>query len=52
MMPGRRAFFCALCALSSTTAWGAQQAESYVPSDPASIGRTGRPQLVEFYHPL
>lgn len=26
--------------------------EQYTPSDPALVGRTGRPQLVEFYHHL
>lgn len=25
--------------------------EQYKPSDPARVGRTGRPQLVEFFHP-
>lgn len=25
--------------------------EQYTPSDPAHVGRTGRPQLVEFFHP-
>ena len=27
-------------------------AVEYTPSDPARIGRSGRPQLVEFFHPL
>jgi hypothetical protein len=26
--------------------------EGYTPSDPARVGGTGRPQLVEFLHPL
>lgn len=26
--------------------------DEYTPSDPARVGRTGRPQLVEFFHPL
>lgn len=26
--------------------------DDYTPSDPARIGRSGRPQLVEFFHPL
>lgn len=25
--------------------------DGYTPSDPARVGRTGRPQLVEFFHP-
>lgn len=25
--------------------------DEYTPSDPALIGGTGRPQLVEFFHP-
>ena len=27
-------------------------ADGYTASDPARVGRTGRPQLVEFFHPL
>ena len=30
----------------------AQSDGGYVPSDPARVGATGKPQLVEFYHPL
>ena len=30
----------------------AQSDGGYVPSDPARVGATGRPQLGEFYHPL
>ncbi len=26
--------------------------DDFAPSDPARVGRTGRPQLVEFFHPL
>lgn len=26
--------------------------DEYTPSDPARVGRSGRPQLVEFFHPL
>jgi hypothetical protein len=26
-------------------------AVEYTPSDPAPVGRSGRPQLVEFFHP-
>lgn len=25
--------------------------DEYTPSDPARVGGTGRPQLVEFFHP-
>ena len=25
--------------------------DEYTPSDPALVGNTGRPQLVEFFHP-
>jgi|LNFM01.1.fsa_nt_gb hypothetical protein len=25
--------------------------DEYTPSDPARVGRSGRPQLVEFFHP-
>jgi hypothetical protein len=25
--------------------------DEYTPSDPAQVGGTGRPQLVEFFHP-
>ena len=28
------------------------QQDLYTPSDPARIATTGRPQLVEFFHPL
>lgn len=28
------------------------QHDAYTPSDPARVGATGRPRLVEFYHPL
>lgn len=35
-----------------TGALVAQTDGGYVPSDPARIGATGKPQLVEFYHPL
>jgi len=30
----------------------AQTRDEYTPSDPARVGKTDRPQLVEFYHPL
>ncbi|MDP2318985.1 MAG: hypothetical protein Q8O42_06580 [Acidobacteriota bacterium] len=30
----------------------AQSDGGYVPSDPARVGATGQPQLVECYHPL
>lgn len=26
--------------------------DAYTPSDPARVGGSGRPQLVEFFHPL
>lgn len=39
-------------ALLLATALVTGQQDDYVPSDPARIGATGRPQLVEFYHPL
>ncbi len=28
------------------------QHDAYTPSGPARVGATGKPQLVEFYHPL
>ena len=33
-------------------ALAAQTDGGYIPSDPSRIAATGRPQLVEFYHPL
>jgi hypothetical protein len=30
----------------------AAQKDDYTPSDPTRVGKTDRPQLVEFYHPL
>lgn len=44
-----------LTILSIALVTGALLAQSdggYVPSDPARVGATGKPQLVEFYHPL
>ena len=53
MKASRRQFLAGLGSLSLT---GAQQAPptvaDFVASDSAQVGRTGRPQLVEFYHHL
>jgi hypothetical protein len=55
MVIRRRTFLAlpaALLAVRPTAAQGHQAPEQYTPSDPALVGRTGRPQLVEFYHHL
>ena len=53
MKASRRQF---LAGLGSLSLAGPHQAPptaaEFVASDPARVGRTGRPQLVEFYHPL
>jgi hypothetical protein len=41
-----------LAAMLLTTPLGAQPRDAYTPSDPARVGATDKPQLVEFYHPL
>jgi hypothetical protein len=43
------------CSAAGREVWRAQDhpaAEQYMPSDPALVGRTGKPQLVEFFHHL
>lgn len=55
MLMHRRTFLCLSVALFAVEAGVAQDhpaTEQYTPSDPALVGRTGRPQLVEFYHHL
>jgi hypothetical protein len=41
-----------LVALLLTATLAGQPKDEYTPSDPARVGATGNPQLVEFYHPL
>ena len=52
----RRRTFLSLSAALLTVRPGVAQdhpaIEQYTPSDPALVGRTGRPQLVEFFHHL
>ena len=54
MVIRRRAFLtipAVLLAVRTGVAQG-HSTEQYTPSDPALVGRTGRPQLVEFFHHL
>lgn len=39
-------------AMLLTMPLAAQPHDAYTPSDPARVAATGKPQLVEFYHPL
>lgn len=50
----RRALFGAAALLVPGTARSRTSVptDEYTPSDPARVGGTGRPQLVEFFHPL
>lgn len=48
----RRALFMAAALLIPGMARSQAPAEEYTASDPARVGGTGRPQLVEFFHPL
>ena len=51
----RRTFLSIPAVLLAVRSGGAQDhpaTEQYTPSDPALVGRTGRPQLVEFFHHL
>jgi hypothetical protein len=41
-----------LLAVRPAAIWNHAAMQQYTPSDPASVGRTGRPQLLEFYHHL
>jgi hypothetical protein len=53
MLIRRRTFLslsAALLAVRPATAQNHPATEQYSPSDPALVGKTGRPQLVEFYH--
>ena len=54
MLIRRHAFLSLSAALLAEGPGVAQDhpATEYTPSDPALVGRTGRPQLVEFFHPL
>jgi hypothetical protein len=55
MIIRRRAFLslpAVLLAVRSGEAQSHPATEQYIPSDPAFVGRTGRPQLVEFFHHL
>lgn len=55
MMFRRRTFLtlsAALLAVRSGVTQDHSATNQYTPSDPALVGRTGRPQLVEFYHHL
>jgi hypothetical protein len=55
MLIRRRAFLSVSAVLLAVTSGVAQDhaaTEQYTPSDPALVGRTGRPQLVEFFHHL
>ena len=55
MLIRRRTFLSLSVPLLTVTTGVAQlhpAIDQYTPSDPAVVGRTGRPQLVEFYHHL
>lgn len=55
MLMRRRTFLslsAVLLAVRPTAAQNHPATEQYTPSDPALVGRTGRPQLVEFFHHL
>ena len=54
MVIRRRAFLTIPAVLLAVKTGVAQNhpTEQYTPSDPALVGRTGRPQLVEFFHHL
>lgn len=55
MVMRRRTFLSlssALLAVRPAAAQNPSATEHYTPSDPAMVGRTGKPQLVEFYHHL
>lgn len=51
----RRSLLSSAAALLVAQRGSAHQASEtslqYTPGDPARVGRTGRPQLVEFFHP-
>ncbi len=42
----------ALVLATPMISWTQGSGDDYIPSDPARVGKTGRPQLVEFFHPL
>lgn len=47
----RRAWLAAAALMIPGVSCRRAAADEYTPSDPARVGGTGRPQLVEFYHP-
>jgi hypothetical protein len=52
MMMTRRALLTAMVLTIPGLSLAQAPADEYTPSDPARVGGTGRPQLVEFFHPL